>query len=126
MNLKIKEAWEVTKLLIDHEDTVSCVLIGNNIVNILLVIVVGTYFIADGKPTEVSDAKEPLIFVFTTLPLIIFGEIFAKNLAMNRKIGVLKSVSIPLFLVNKILYIIYDGLLLKHLTTLTKKSKRGN
>lgn len=84
--------------------TLALVLIMNNVVNIGGVTFIGI-FVGDG------DGKEALIAVMTTIPILVFGELFAKTFALRYPIVVALIAGYPTQFLTRYLGALAEGLI---------------
>lgn len=101
-----KRAALVLKLYSDYDKTLSGILIGNNLVNILSSSVSTMVFLSIFTVLGVSGASELAATVSTvvmTVIILIFGEIVPKLLAKQHAEGVSKTLSYPLWILCIIL-----------------------
>ena len=101
-----RKAALVLKLYRDYDKTLSGILIGNNLVNIMSSSVSTMIFLSIFTTLGVSGASELAATVSTivmTVIILIFGEIVPKLLAKQHAEGVSKALSYPLWILCIIL-----------------------
>ncbi len=123
-----RRAARVLKLYEEYDRTLSGILIGNNLVNILSSSVSTMIFLSIFTALGVSGASDLAATVSTvvmTVIILIFGEIVPKILAKQHAEGVTKALSFPLYVLCTVLYpVIFVVLaIIKLLSKLWNKNK---
>ncbi len=123
-----RRAARVLKLYKEYDRTLSGILIGNNLVNILSSSVSTMIFLSIFTAIGIAGASELAATVSTvvmTVIILIFGEIVPKILAKQHSEGVSKALSFPLLVLCTVLYpVIFIVLaIIKLLSKLWNKNK---